>query len=218
MNRDEELSPEHPGIDAGVDGRGHAKAEGVVSHDPEALGDELLRKIEALSGVSVRHCFQCGKCSAGCPMASFMDILPTRIMRMLQMGQADKVLEGLSIWRCASCETCSSRCPNEVDLASVMDVLRKLSVDSKGPSKERFVQLANKLFLQNIRRYGRQYEMRLAAEFNLKSGQFFKDFELGPEMMSKGKLKLLHRKNRNIEEIEKIFRRIEEMRGKGEIL
>jgi heterodisulfide reductase subunit C len=218
MNRDEELSPEHPGTDAGVDGRGHAKAEGAGSHDPEALGDELIRKIEALSGVSVRRCFQCGKCSAGCPMASFMDVAPTRIMRMLQMGQADQVLEGISIWRCASCETCSSRCPNEVDLASVMDVLRKLSVDSEVPSRERFVQLANKLFLQNIRRYGRQYEMRLAAEFNLKSGQFFKDFELGPEMMSKGKLKLLHRKNRNIEEIGKIFRRIEEMRGKGEIL
>lgn len=196
MHRDEALSPEHP----------------------EALGDELLRKIEALSGVSVRRCFQCGKCSAGCPMASFMEILPTRIMRMLQMGRADQVLAGPSIWRCASCETCSSRCPNEVDLASIMDALRKLSVDSEVPSRERFVQLANRLFLRNIRQYGRQYEMRLAAEFNLKSGQFFKDIELGPVLLSKGKLKMHHGKNRNIEEIEKIFRRIEEMRGKGEIL
>jgi heterodisulfide reductase subunit C2 len=185
---------------------------------PEDPGEELIRKIEALSGVSVRRCFQCGKCSAGCPMASFMEIGPTRIMRMLQMGLAGKVLEGLSIWRCASCETCTSRCPNEVHLAAVMDALRKLSVDSGVPSRERFVQLANRLFLQNIRKYGRQYEMRYAAEFNLRSGQPFKDLELGPELMAKGKLKVLHRKNRNIEEIEKIFRRIEEMRDKGEVL
>ena len=137
---------------------------------------------------------------------------------MLQMGQWKQVLEGRTIWRCASCETCSSRCPNEVHLASIMDALRKLSLDSKLPSRESNVQLANKLFLQNIRTYGRQYEMRLAAEFNFRSGQFFKDLTLGPMMLSKGKLKIMHKKNKNISEIEKIFSRIENMRSKGEVL
>lgn len=184
----------------------------------ETLGDDFNRKVDALSGTAVRRCFQCGKCSAGCPMASFMEYAPNRIIRMLQMGQWKRVLESRAIWRCASCETCSSRCPNEVHLASIMDALRKLALDSKIPSKESYVQLANKLFLQNIRTYGRQYEMRLAAEFNLRSGQFFKDLTLGPKMLSKGKLKLTHHKNKNISEIEKIFSRIEKMRSKGEVL
>jgi heterodisulfide reductase subunit C len=184
----------------------------------ETMDVDFVRKVEALAGTSVRSCFQCGKCSAGCPMATFMEHPPNRIMRLLQLGQWQRVLAGRSIWYCVSCETCTTRCPNTVDLASIMDALRKLSWDSDGASKESYVQLANKLFLQNIRTYGRQYEMRLAAVFNVKSGQFLKDLMLGPKLMAKGKLKMFHRKNKNMSEIEKIFTRIEEMRKKGEAL
>ena len=184
----------------------------------ETMDVNFVRKVEALSGTSVRRCFQCGKCSAGCPMATFMDHPPNRVVRLLQLGQWQRILAGRSIWYCASCETCSTRCPNKVHLASIMDALRKLSWDAEGPSKESYVQLANKLFLQNIRTYGRQYEMRLAAVFNVKSGQFLKDLMLGPKLITKGKLKMFHQKNKNISEIEKIFGRIEEMRKKGEAL
>jgi heterodisulfide reductase subunit C len=41
---------------------------------------------------------------------------------------------------------------------------------------------------------------------------------LGPKLLSKGKLKVFHQKNRNIAEVDKIFSRIEEMRRKGEAL
>ena len=184
----------------------------------ETMDVDFVRKVEALSGTSVRRCFQCGKCSAGCPMATFMEHPPNRVVRLLQLGQWQRILAGRSIWYCASCETCSTRCPNKVDLADIMDALRKCSWDAKGASKESLVQLANRLFLENIRTYGRQYEMRLAAVFNVKSGQFLKDLMLGPKLLAKGKLKVFHRKNRNLSEIEKIFTRIEEMRKNGEAL
>ena len=179
---------------------------------------DFVRKVETLSGTSVRRCFQCGKCSAGCPMATFMEHPPNRVVRLLQLGQWQRILAGRSIWYCASCETCSTRCPNKVHLASIMDALRKLSWDAEGPSKESYVQLANKLFLQNIRTYGRQYEMRLAAVFNVKSGQFLKDLMLGPKLITEGKLKMFQSKNKNMPEIEKIFSRIEEMRRNGEAI
>ena len=184
----------------------------------ETMNVGFVRKVESLSGTSVRRCFQCGKCSAGCPMSCFMEHPPNRVVRLLQMGQGERVLAGRSIWYCASCETCSTRCPNKVDLASIMDALRKLSFDADGPSKESFVQLANRLFIENIRTYGRQYELRLGAAFNLRSGQFLKDLMLGPKLLSKGKLKMFHSKNKNIAQIEGIFKRIEEMRKKGEAL
>jgi heterodisulfide reductase subunit C2 len=182
----------------------------------ETMDVNFVRKVEALSDTSVRGCFQCGKCSAGCPMATFMEHPPNRVVRLLQLGQWRRVLAGSSIWYCVSCETCSTRCPNKVNLASIMDALRKLSWDRKGPSKESYVQLVNKLFLDNIRTYGRQYELRLAAVFNVKSGQYLKDMMLGPKLISKGKLKMLHQKSRNIVEIKKIFDRIDEMRRNGE--
>ena len=184
----------------------------------ETMDLDMVRKVEQLSGTSVRRCFQCGKCSAGCPMATFMEHPPNRVMRLLQLGQWQRILAGRSIWYCVSCETCSTRCPNKVDLCAIMDALRKLSWDQDGPSKESYVQLANRLFLENIRTYGRQYEMRLAAVFNVKSGQFLKDMMLGPKLLTKGKLKVFHQKNKNIGEVEKIFSRIEEMRRKGEAL
>ncbi|MCM2263964.1 MAG: 4Fe-4S dicluster domain-containing protein [Desulfuromonadales bacterium] len=179
---------------------------------------DFVHKVEHLSGSSVRRCFQCGKCSAGCPMRSFMEHPPNRVVRLLQLGQYERVLAGRSIWYCASCETCSTRCPNKVDLAAIMDALRKCSWDAQGPSKESFVQLANRIFIENVRTYGRQYEMRLAAVFNVKSGQFLKDIMLGPTLLTKGKLRMFHQKNRNIGEIEKIFARIEALRKKGEAL
>ena len=178
----------------------------------------LAGEIFAATGVNAATCYQCGKCSAGCPMSSFMEHPPNRVVRLLQLGQGERVLAGRSIWYCASCETCTTRCPNKVNLAAIMDALRKLSWDADGPSKESYVQLANKLFLQNIRTYGRQYEMRLAAVFNVKSGQFLKDLMLGPKLLAKGKLKMFHSKNKNLSEIEKIFTRIEAMRAKGEAL
>ncbi len=184
----------------------------------QTLGLDFVRKVEALADTSVRSCFQCGKCSAGCPMASFMEHPPNRVIRLLQLGQWQTLLADRSIWYCASCETCSTRCPNKVHIASIMDALRKLAWDADGPSKETFVQIADKLFLQNIRTYGRQYEMRLAALFNIKSGQFLKDLMLGPKLLAKGKLKLLHKKNKNLPEIEKIFKRIEAMRKNKEAL
>lgn len=184
----------------------------------ETINLDFVNKVEKLSGTSVRRCMQCGKCSAGCPMAAFMEHPPNRIVRLLQLGQGKRILAGRSIWYCASCETCTTRCPNTVNLASIMDALRKLSWDADGPSKESYVQLANRLFIENIRTYGRQYEMRLGAVFNLKSGRLLKDFLLGPKLISRGKLKVFHQKNRNLAEIEAIFSRIEEMRRKGEAL
>jgi heterodisulfide reductase subunit C2 len=192
------------------------KAKMLLSSKTMNVG--FVKKVEALSGTSVRRCFQCGKCSAGCPMSGFMEHPPNRIVRLLQLGQGERILAGRSIWYCASCETCSTRCPNKVNLASIMDALRKLSWDADGPSKESYVQLANRLFIENIRTYGRQYELRLGAAFNMKSGQFLKDLMLGPKLLSRGKLKMFHSKNRNLPEIEAIFSRIEEMRKKREAL
>src|SRR6266568_5030069 len=184
----------------------------------ETMNLGFVRKVEALSGSKVSRCFQCGKCSAGCPMRSFMEHPPNRIMRLLQLGQYERVLAGRSIWYCASCETWSARCPNKVDLAAIMDALRTLSWDANGRSEESYVQLSNPLFTENIKTYGRQYEMRLAAVFNIKSGQFLKDFLLGPKLITKGKLKMFHSKNKNLADIERIFARIEELRKKGEAL
>ena len=148
-------------------------------------------------------------------MRGFMEQPPNRTIRLLQLGEGEQVLGGRSIWYCASCETCTTRCPNGVDLAAVMDALRQLCWQRRGTSEEKSVQLANRLFLDNIRSFGRQHELRLGALFNLKSGQLLKDAGLAPKLLAKGKLKMLQSKNRNVAEIARIFARVEQLREEG---
>jgi heterodisulfide reductase subunit C len=86
----------------------------------------IIKKVEDISGQNVLACYQCGKCSAGCPMVSLMDLLPNQIIRLIQLGQVGDVLNSKTIWLCASCFTCTARCPKGVDLAKVMEALRLL--------------------------------------------------------------------------------------------
>jgi len=88
--------------------------------------NEIIKKVEDISGQNVLACYQCGKCSASCPMVSLMDLLPNQIIRLIQLGQVEDVLNSKTIWLCASCFTCTSRCPKGVDLAKVMEALRLL--------------------------------------------------------------------------------------------
>ena len=104
----------------------------------EVLRSDFVKEVELRSGQSVTACYQCGKCSAGCPICFDMDYSPNQIMRMIQLGMRDEVLSSRSIWLCASCETCTTRCPREVDLASIMDALRRMAhrEGAKTPEKD----------------------------------------------------------------------------------
>ncbi len=84
----------------------------------------FVSKIEKISGQKLLACYQCGKCSAGCPMAAHMDVLPNQIIRMAQLGMKEQLLATRTIWTCVSCLTCNSRCPKGIRIAEVMESLR----------------------------------------------------------------------------------------------
>ncbi|MBF0207703.1 MAG: 4Fe-4S dicluster domain-containing protein, partial [Oligoflexia bacterium] len=83
-------------------------------------------------------CYQCGKCFAGCPLSSVMELSPTQIMRLLQIGEIEKVLQANTLWVCVACETCESRCPQQIKLVHHWDVLRNRLLNDR-PMLKRFV-------------------------------------------------------------------------------
>lgn len=95
---------------------------------PQRLHSDFVKKVEEISGQSLLSCYQCGKCSAGCPMAFAMDLLPNQIIRLVQLGLEEDIARSKAVWLCASCVTCSVRCPRGVDLARVMEAVRLLTL------------------------------------------------------------------------------------------
>jgi heterodisulfide reductase subunit C len=95
------------------------------------IRDPFVLKVEELSGQSLLACYQCGKCSAGCPAVSQMDILPNQVIRYAQLGLKDELLDSKSIWVCASCISCNSRCPKGIKIVEVMEALRQILLRKK---------------------------------------------------------------------------------------
>ncbi|MGI5911429.1 MAG: 4Fe-4S dicluster domain-containing protein [Syntrophomonadaceae bacterium] len=176
---------------------------------------EWLARIEQESGTSINLCYQCGKCSAGCPVGFAMDYTPRQVIRLLQLNLIEEALNTETIWLCASCDTCSSRCPRGVDIASLMDTLKKEAL-ARGKFKDKRVALFNEAFLDGVRNFGRSYEVGILLKHNLKTLQPFKDAELGLPMLSRGKANLMPKKIKGREHIKKIFARAEKAGGEQE--
>jgi len=100
----------------------------------------------------VMLCFQCGTCTADCPIARFSDFYrPRKLVRMTQLGLKDRLLSNDVIWLCSTCFTCIDHCPQDVGIASIVRALRNLSV------KERDMPLVYQELASNIRKTGYAY-------------------------------------------------------------
>jgi heterodisulfide reductase subunit C len=177
-----------------------------ISH--ETIKSTFLKELEADCGEKIKQCYQCGKCSAGCPISFEMDYLPNQIIRMVQLGMEKQVLSSKTIWLCASCLTCTVRCPRKIDIAEIMDYLRRRAYKRKViPLDETEIPLFNKIFLRNIELFGRLYEMGLIGMFNMLSGELFKDMSLAPKMFLKQKIGIFPPRIRNIKEVKVIFKK-----------
>ena len=92
------------------------------------LQSDFVKKVAEISGQDLLACYQCGKCSAGCPMCFAMDLLPNQIIRLAQLGLEDDIAAANTPWLCASCLTCTARCPRGVDLGRVMEAIRLVTL------------------------------------------------------------------------------------------
>jgi heterodisulfide reductase subunit C len=176
----------------------------------DRVGPALAEIVKDETRISVSHCYQCGKCSAGCPAGREMDIPPSIVMRLLQIGKPDSdamVLGSYGIWLCLTCYTCFSRCPMEIDLTRVMDVLRSESLKRKMVHRDAMDILGfHKSFMSTVRRFGRMWEAGLVAEYKLRTRHVWQDVALVPGMLKRGKLALFPSIQRKF--VNRIFRSV----------
>jgi heterodisulfide reductase subunit C len=170
-----------------------------------SIDSSFLEETKKRSGEDLSLCYQCLKCTAGCPTAPYMDIRPNNIIRMIQMGMKKELLGSSAIWLCVSCETCGTRCPNKIDIGILMDALREMAIEEGVPAKEKNIHLLHEAFVQSIKRGGRVHEATMLIDYKLRSKDFMTDLIPGMMLFMKGKIPLLPSFVKRKEEMKRIF-------------
>jgi heterodisulfide reductase subunit C len=153
-------------------------------------GFGFLKEMEQKTGENIGACYQCYRCTNGCPALPEMDFSPHRLIRYVILGQREKALTSKMIWSCLQCTTCSIRCPNDIDIALVIDTLRKIAV-KEGKAKDLDTWTFDRYFLDSVKKHGRLYEMETILRYKLEKKDFFGDTKMGMSMMLKGRMGLL---------------------------
>ena len=173
----------------------------------------LLARVAEQSGQAVMSCYQCGKCTAGCPMAHTVALGPRQVIRAVQLGLRETALGNELIWLCLSCQICSVRCPREIDVAAVMETLRLLAVAEGVRPAVRDVAILHRLLLESVKRTGRVYELGVGGLYNLFSGRPLTNADLLPRLLAKGKLGLLPARSRGAHEVGALYARVARLEG-----
>jgi heterodisulfide reductase subunit B len=167
------------------------------------INPKLAQRIQEEIGQNVYLCYQCVKCTSGCPVGEYFDWQPNQIMRAVQLGQEDIALGSQTPWLCASCQTCSTRCPQGLDITAIMEFLTREALERGFRPPVREVDNFNKAFMREVRLWGRSYELGLMAELklrNLRTHSIMEDMDLAVKVVSKNKLPFLptptHRPNK----------------------
>lgn len=158
------------------------------------------KKEKASARLKTSMCYQCKRCTNGCPVTFAMDIYPDRVIRLVNLGRMDRVLNCNTIWICSACETCTTRCPNEVDIAGVMDYLKERAIHEGVKIPQPRTHAFHEAFLKDIEKRGRVFEGRMMQSYMIRSGELFRkigngsiveDISLGLKLFLKGRMPLL---------------------------
>jgi len=156
--------------------------------EPMIIDAQLAQRIQDELGENVYLCYQCVKCTSGCPVGAYFDWQPNQIMRALQLGQEEIVFEAETPWLCASCQTCTTRCPQDIDIAAIMEFITREALERgyKPPVTE--VKMFNDAFMREVRLWGRSYELGLMGEMMLRTGKIMENMDLGMKYLQKRKV------------------------------
>ena len=161
---------------------------GADPESPMTISPDLARRIQDELGENVYLCYQCVKCTSGCPMGEFMDWQPNQVMRALQLGQEDIALGSQTPWLCASCQTCTTRCPQGLDITAIMEFLTREAQRRGMQAQIPEVKVFNEAFMREIKLWGRSYELGLLMEMKLRNRDLFSDMDLAVKYVAKNKL------------------------------
>jgi len=167
--------------------------------------NSFAMEVAAKSGEKPEACYQCGKCSSGCPAMRWFEWSNHGVIRMIQLGAEEELLRSKAIWMCIACETCGTRCPNDIYMSRLMDAMRQMARARGIPPAEPAVTAFHESFVGSVARFGRVHELSMLAVFKLKTRDFFTDVGAGLKLFLKGKIPILPSSVKAKGEVDRIF-------------
>jgi quinone-modifying oxidoreductase, subunit QmoC len=163
-------------------------------------------------GEDLQHCIQCGTCSAGCPLAVYMDYTPRRIIALTRSGLEGDVLKSVTPWLCASCYECQVRCPRDLHITDIMYAIKSRAIKKGLYPKRSPIPILAKGFFNKVANYGRNSETRLVMELLAKTNPFnaFGMTSAGINMLKTGRLNLKQGRIRHPEQMKTLLAAVEE--------
>jgi heterodisulfide reductase subunit C len=178
------------------------------------IDKDFIKEVQERSGQNIKTCYQCLKCSVGCPVFPYMEFKTNSVIRLIQYGEREKVLRSSSIWLCVSCMTCGVRCPNEIDMSTVMDTLREMSIeDNYAYEADRRVVILHEEFVRSVKMWGRLHEVTFFIPYMVRSLDLFSNMGTALALMPRGKFPLMPKQIEGIEEIRQLFDRAYKTKG-----
>jgi len=185
----------------------------TIKKDKRVKG--LLRRIADMTGADLGVCYQCKRCTSGCPVSKLAASGPAEMMRRLHLNAGDELLDSDIIWTCVSCETCSARCPMGIDVAAVMDAMRTLAREKRAARQKGNVPLFNLAFLQSVRLFGRSYDIAMITAYKLGTLKLMNDTDKFPAMLRKRKIALLPPLGADRKTTRRIFKKARQRKEAG---
>jgi heterodisulfide reductase subunit C2 len=176
----------------------------------------LLQQVAEMTGVDLSACYQCKRCTSGCPVSKLAASGPAEVLRRLHLHAGRELLDSDLIWMCVSCQTCSARCPMGIDVAAVMDALRRLARQMKAARPEGNGPLFNGAFLQTVRWFGRSYDIAMISAYKLGTLKLMNDTEKFPTMLKKRKISLLPPLDGDRKTVRRIFKTARKKKEAGQ--
>jgi ferredoxin len=93
----------------------------------------FLHELKAYGALGIEKCFNCGICTAICPLSTTGETFPRRLIRYGQLGLKKPLLGSKELWMCYACGDCTRTCPRQADPSEFMAVARRYAIASYDP-------------------------------------------------------------------------------------
>jgi heterodisulfide reductase subunit C len=113
------------------------------------INPNLLVEIRKVGAFDISACFNCGNCTAICPLSKEGEEFPRKMIRYATVGLEDRLLSSPELWSCDYCGECTKTCPRDADPGAFMMAARRYAIQKYSWGK-----VSNAMYSSRMMFYG----------------------------------------------------------------